>query len=63
MVIDFNITDAHLDTLSFNGSAPLVLLNSDFVTVQLNNLDLKILLDFEFISDPPILADIGQFFI
>jgi hypothetical protein len=35
MVIDYNITNAHLDTLSFNGSAPLIVFNTDFVTVQL----------------------------
>jgi hypothetical protein len=41
----------------------LILLGEDKLTLQISDLDIKLAFDFEFITDPPLLADIGTMWI
>jgi hypothetical protein len=42
---------------------PIVYLDQQSVRVEVADIDLKIVFDYEFLSQPPILADIGESFI
>ena len=61
--MDFNISNIHIAEASINGGLPLVQLGTDAFTLQISDLDIKLAFDFEFITDPPILADIGTMWI
>jgi len=57
--VDFNISNIKIAEATFNGDVPLIEIGQDQLTLEISDLDIKFVFDFEFISDPPILADIG----
>lgn len=57
--IDFNITNFTVDTAQINGEVPIVKIGDDQMRFQLSGFDFKLQFDYEFISDPPVFADIG----
>ena len=61
--VSFNITNIHLKEAAFNGSVPLIQLEDGAIAVEIDDLILKFVVDYEMLSDPPILADIGQFWL
>lgn len=59
--VNFNISNAHVASAGLNGSVPIIQIGEDVLQVQISDLELEIKLDYEFITDPPLLADIGEF--
>ena len=59
--VRFNITDIRLEKIHLNGSVPIIDILDDKLSLNLNNFQIRIGADYMFISDPPILADIGTF--
>jgi hypothetical protein len=61
--VNFNISNIHVDEASINGSIPILLLEEGQVKVEIGDLNLKIVFDYEFVTNPPILGDIGEMWI
>ena len=58
--VSFNITNIHLKEAAFNGSVPLIQLEDGAIAVEISELDLQVVFDYEFVTNPPILGDIGE---
>jgi hypothetical protein len=55
---DFNVTQLNFPQASIEPSLPIILLGENKARFQIN-LTMEIEFDYEYISDPPIFADIG----
>lgn len=63
MEVNFNISNIHLEQASINGSIPIILLEESQVKVEIGDFDLKLVFDYEFVTNPPILGDIGEMWV
>ena len=60
---DFNLTSFAFADANYNGAVPIMTVYKDEVRLQLSNLTLNFTVDYAYVSDPPILADIGSAFL
>ena len=60
---DWNLTSFAFEDANYNGSIPITTVNKDEVRLQMSNLTLNLSVDYAYVGDPPILADIGTAFI
>jgi len=59
---DANLTEFAIAELGLDGSIPIFVIGNDVMTIQLTNFLGKLAFDYAYITDPPILADIGEAF-
>ena len=57
---DYNLTGWAFADANYNGAVPIVKVSKDMARIQLSNLTLNLTADYAYVSDPPILADIGS---
>jgi hypothetical protein len=62
-IVNYNVTNFRLDELIIDGAVPIFYIINDGLSFSLKNLTVKISFDYEFILDPPLLADIGHFWV
>ena len=60
---DYNLTGFAFADANYDGAVPIMTVGNDEVRLQLSNLTLNLTLDYAYVSDPPIFADIGSFYI
>lgn len=58
-----SIEEINLPVFQFDidNSLKLVILNNDSIQIQVSGLDTRLLLKYKYVTDPPIIADIGEF--
>ena len=61
--VDYNLTSFAIEDANYNGAIPIMTVYKDEARLQLSNLTLNLTLDYAYVSDPPIFADIGTAFI
>ena len=59
--IDFNVTELQLNNLSIDNTFKLLELFDGGAVFGLKNLTGNVNFDYQYVTDPPILADIGEF--
>ena len=59
MTTDFNITNINVAEAYLDGQTPIVQIGDGQLRFELADFTLELAFDYEFITDPPILADIG----
>ena len=59
LTFDFNITQLKFVNSGLNPVAPLIKLGDNQARLQINELTLELEFDYQYISDPPLFADIG----
>lgn len=58
---DYNLTNFRfLEDASYNGFNPIIKIGYDNYNFSMTGVNLSIAFDYEFVSDPPIFADIGR---
>lgn len=63
MDVHFNVSNIHFTEFSIDPNTPIIRLQENKAAFEITNLTMRIQSDYEFISDPPLLADIGIAFI
>ena len=61
--VHFNVSNIHFTEFSIDPYTPIIRLQENKAAFEITNLTMRIESDYEFISDPPLLADIGTTFI
>ena len=61
--VDYNLTDFAFEYGDYNGSISIAAIEDNSVTFQMNNLTINLTLNYAYVSDPPIFADIGAAYI
>ena len=61
ITLHFNLTNIKISDLSFDPSMKLATLLDNYSIVQFRNLSTHFKGRYEYVTDPPILADMGQF--
>ena len=59
MTTDFNITNINIADAYLDGLTPIVKIGDGQMRFEIADFTLELAFDYEFITDPPILADIG----
>lgn len=57
--LSFNLTSISFNNCSLDASPSLLEIGSNQATFSISNLSLGIEMDYAYVTDPPILADIG----
>ena len=60
---EYDLTSFAFEYADYNGAVPIMSVEKDLVHFQLSNLTLNLTFDYAYVSDPPILADIGSAYI
>ena len=61
--VEYNLTDFAFEYGDYNGSVSIAAIEDNSVTFQMNNLTINLTLNYAYVSDPPIFADIGAAYI
>ena len=59
VTINYNLTNFRFLDTWYNGSAPIIDIEYDSYTLVIDGVNLTLAFDYEYVSDPPIFADIG----
>ena len=57
--LDYNLTNFRFTKANYDVNVPLIEIQYDYYNFSIPLLDLTLEFDYEYVSDPPILADIG----
>ena len=57
--LDYNLTNFRFTKANYDVNVPLIEIQYDYFNFSIPLLDLTLEFDYEYVSDPPILADIG----
>ena len=61
LVFNYELNETHVSSASIEQAPPLVKINDDgSITLAVDNLNLSLVSNYSYISDPPIFADIGE---
>ena len=57
--LDYNLTNFRFVKAEYEVSSPIIDINYDYFNFSIPGLSLTLELDYEYVSDPPLFADIG----
>jgi len=60
LTINYNVTNFRFTNTTYDGSLPVIDIGDENYTFQMRGVNLTLAFDYEYVSDPPILADIGS---
>ena len=61
LTFNYNLTNFRFIDAAYDGSDPILDIGYDYVVFQVSGVNLTLAVDYEYVSEPPIFADIGTF--
>jgi hypothetical protein len=58
--VHFNVSNIHFTEFSIDPYTPIIRLQENKAAFEISNLDIDLVFDYEFVTKPPILGDIGE---